>query len=365
MPTAPQPRGVLELDRTPLFQGTQRLLRRAESEIRLLDRAQPLNAALEREALIGEWGAGRCRAPRFEYAARPALGGLRAALEAAAVAIGGLGALGAAYAARALELEVEAAAAEVIGTAEFAACSARRYRLEPSPDVDAAEAWAARWIDAPDDAPSKQHRSDDRSDAASLYRALERATAGLPVRVEVRANQAAAAAVGDGFVGIRPRLWHSEQAARRIVLHEIEGHVRPRILAQREELGLFRVGSAESNDAEEGRALLLERGAGLLEGTRRRELARRHIAARDVRRGAGFEEVVNALIALGQDVASAVEAACRAYRGGGLARECVYLVALSQVACAFEAEPELEGYFEHGRVSIAAARACRAGFGFS
>ncbi len=365
MPIAPQPRGVIELDRTPLFQSTQQLLRRAEYEIRLLDRAQPLNAAAEREALIGDWGAGKRRAPRFEYAARPALGALRAALEAAAVSIGGFGALGAAYAARAAELEVEAAAAEVIGTAEFAARSARRYPLQASPDAEAAEAWAARWIDAPDDPPSKQHRSDDRSDAASLYRALERATAGLPVRVEVRANQAAAAAVGDGFVGIRPGLWHGEDAARRIVLHEIEGHVRPRVLAQREELGLFRIGSAQSNEAEEGRALLLERGAGVLEAGRRRELARRHIAARDVRRGAAFEEVVSALLGLGQDVASAVEAACRAYRGGGLARECIYLVALSQVAHAFEAEPELESYFEHGRVSIDAARACRAGFGFS
>src|ERR1041384_4613022 len=107
MAIAPQPRGVIELDRTPLFQTTQQLLRRAEAEIRLLDRAQPINAIAEREALIADFGAGRQRAPRFEYAPTPELGKLRSALSAAATAIGGFGALGAAYAARALELESE------------------------------------------------------------------------------------------------------------------------------------------------------------------------------------------------------------------------------------------------------------------
>jgi hypothetical protein len=365
MPITPQPRGVIELDRTPLFQNTQQLLRRAEGEIRLIDRAQPLNVAVEREALIADWGSGKERAPRFEYAANVALGPLRAALEAAALAIGGLGALGAAYAARALELETEALAAEHVASWEFAACAARRYPLEQSPDASAADEWAAHWINTVHAAPTKQHRSDDRSDPDSLFCALERATAGLPVRVEIRSNQAAAAAVGDGFVGVRPGLWHSEDAVRRIVLHEIEGHVRPRVLSQREELGLFRVGSARSSDDEEGRALLLERRAGVLEGGRRRELARRHIAAREVRRGAPFQDVVRHLLGLGQDIASAVETACRAVRGGGLAREYVYLVALSRVTGALEQEPELEIYLEHGRVSVAAARACHAGFGFT
>src|SRR3954469_18338633 len=100
MPITPQPRGVIDLDRTPLFQNTQQLLRRAEAEVRLIDRAQPLNAAAEREALIVEFGAGKPRAPRFEYAPAPDLGSLRKALHDAASAIGGFGALGAAYAAR-------------------------------------------------------------------------------------------------------------------------------------------------------------------------------------------------------------------------------------------------------------------------
>src|SRR3982751_3839132 len=182
MPITPQPRGVIELDRTPLFQNTQQLLRRAEAEIRLIDRAQPTNAVPEREALILDFGSARPRAPVFEYAPPPQLGKLRSSLESAAAAIGGLGALGATYAARALELECEARAAEHIGTAEFAHHCARRYPLESSPDAALADTWADRWIQAPDQASGKLHRSDDRSDPESLIRALESATEGLPVR---------------------------------------------------------------------------------------------------------------------------------------------------------------------------------------
>lgn len=364
MPVTPQPRGVIDLDRTPLFQNTQQLLRRAEAEIRLLDRAQPVNAVVEREALMVDWGAGRRRAPAFEYAPRAQLGRLRAELEAAATAIGGLGALGAAYAERARELECEAHAAEHVASSQFAELAARRYPVEISIDAECADGWAARWIDAVDDPPSKLHRSDDRADPHSLLNALEHATEGLPVRVQVRANQAAAAAVGDGFIALRPGLWHSREEVTRIVLHEVEGHVRPRVNANRQPLGLLRVGSAKSGDDEEGRALLLERGSGVLGGPRRRELAARHIAARSVRSGASFQEVVTELLSLGRDIAGAIEAASRASRGGGLAREYVYLVALARVTRVFSAEPELEDWFEQGRVNVDAARACRAGFGF-
>jgi hypothetical protein len=182
----------------------------------------------------------------------------------------------------------------------------------------------------------------------------------LPVRLEIRPNQAAAASVGEGFIGLRPGLWHSEREVRRIVLHEIEGHARPRVLAQREPLALFRIGAARSSDDEEGRALLLERRARVLEGSRRRELARRHLAAERVRAGASFVGTVSELIERGQDIESSVEAACRAFRGGGLGREYVYLSALARVQRVFADEPELERWLERGRLSIAAARALAA-----
>ncbi len=356
MPVAPLPRGVIELDRSPLFQNAQQLAKRAEAEIRLIDRAQPLNAVAEREALIGAWGASKPRAPRFVYGPRPSFTALRRELEAGTRGLDGAGALGKLYAARLLELELEAAAAEHVDSDVFAEYAARRYPLVDSPDAVIAQELARRWIGTSDRGSTTLHRSDDRADPESLYNALEEAIAGLPVRLEIRPNQAAAAAVGEGFIGVRPGLWHTEREVRRIVLHEVEGHARPRIAAQREALGLFRVGSAGSSEDEEGRALLLERRANALDGARQRELARRHIAACNVRAGTSFVGTVSELLSLGQDIANAIEAACRAYRGGGLGRESVYLVALSRVTRAFGSEPELETWLERGRVSVAAAR---------
>ncbi|HWZ87759.1 MAG TPA: hypothetical protein VNW92_02880, partial [Polyangiaceae bacterium] len=191
MPITPLPRGVIELDRSPPLQNAQQLLLRAEAEIRLIDRAQPQNAAAEREALSAAWGAGKPCAPRFEYLPRPSFAALRAELETASEHLSAFGPLGALYAARARELESEAAAAEHIGSAAFAACAALRYPLEQSADAEAAEAWAAHWIGASDRRSTTLHKSDDRADPNSLFATLERATAGLPVRVEVRANQAA------------------------------------------------------------------------------------------------------------------------------------------------------------------------------
>ena len=169
MAIAPQPRGVIELDRTPLFHNTQQLLRRAEAEIRLIDRAQPTNAIPEREALIVDYGAGRARAPNFRYdaaacARRACVRRFRLRPRPSAV--------WARWGPRTRPARssfcAKREAAEQVGTAQFAACCARRYPLESSLDADAADAWAARWIQAPDVAQTVLHRSDDRADPGEL-----------------------------------------------------------------------------------------------------------------------------------------------------------------------------------------------------
>jgi len=364
MSAAVLPSPVVELDRSPPFLAAQRWLSRAEAEIALIDRTQPVNAAAERAALLADFERGQPRAPQFSYAPRPVLTELRAALDVLARSLEGEGPLGCAYADRARELAAEAAAAEAIDTAEFAERAEQRYVPGAAEDVLVAETWVSTWLGSTlEEVPaSSQHRSDDRADPESLLRALERAAGGLPLRIEVRPNQIAAASVGEGFIAIRAGVMHGRAAVRRIVLHELSGHAEPRLRARSQQIGLFRVGSAQSSEDEEGRALLLERRAGLLDGARARELARRHFAARCVRQGAPFVDSVTALCAQGQPQKEAVEAACRAYRGAGLAREIVYLPALSRVSRAFEQEPALERYLECGRLSVAAARLCARGF---
>jgi hypothetical protein len=73
-----------------------------------------------------------------------------------------------------------------------------------------------------------------------------------------------------------------------------------------------------------------------------------------VRDGATWVETTRMLLSLGTELDEAVDIASRAHRGGGLARELVYLVAFSRVRRAFDADPECESWLERGRVSAAA-----------
>jgi hypothetical protein len=190
------------------------------------------------------------------------------------------------------------------------------------------------------------HLSDDPRDPASLFSLMRRAVGRLrlPFRVVDSAQLTSAAATGDGVIVVKRGLRCRRRDAQRIVLHEVEGHALPRYRARCEPCGLFRVGCRGGADDEEGRALLLERRAGLLGGRRRVELARRHLAALAVRRGASFVETVDLLREHGAPLPDAVLVSARCHRAGGLAREIVYLPALARVGAAFESDPGLEGW---------------------
>src|SRR5262245_41953818 len=99
----------------------ERCVLRAERAIGLVDRCRPLNGTAELLRVREAWRAGRKSAIAFRYRAPPELGELRAGLDTLVLACQPLGAFGALYAARALELGLEAAAAEAVGTESFAA----------------------------------------------------------------------------------------------------------------------------------------------------------------------------------------------------------------------------------------------------
>jgi hypothetical protein len=176
------------------------------------------------------------------------------------------------------------------------------------------------------------------------------------VRLEIRPGLLAAAATGHGLVAIRPGLALSAAAGARITLHELLAHALPRARSFHAPISLLRAGTAGSIEGEEGRALVVESRAGHLDVARRRELALRHLAALSVRRGADFEEAYRELVRRGSEPEEAVEIAVRVHRGGGLAREVVYLPAYHEVLDAFRREPALERWFENGRVGLSAAR---------
>jgi hypothetical protein len=200
------------------------------------------------------------------------------------------------------------------------------------------------------------HVSDDRRDPESLWSLLSRRLSEqrFAVRIEVVVGLVSLAAVADGVVRVRAGAKLSAEVARRIALHEVEGHVRPRVQGQLLG-GVFVAGTARASEDEEGRAILLEERAGCLDLDRRRELSRRYLAAESVRDGAGFWDTVTLLGRQGASAPSAIELACRVHRGGGLGRELIYLTGYQRVALGLAKRPELELMQQSGRISLAAA----------
>lgn len=330
----------------------------AEQAIALVGRASPSNVADELARFARAFAARDERQWQPKARAPLDLSPTRRLLSRLAERFITLGVYGRLHAERAIELELEARLAENLDRPGFRLLAAERF---PAPQGEFAAASDAFVRDALALAPvacERPHRSDDRSDAGSLIRRLERAARelALPLRIEVRSAQFATAATGDGFVAVRPGVQLSASVSERISLHELLGHALPRARARTQPLSFLRAGSARASDHEEGRALLVERRARLLDEERRRELAFRHRAALAVREGASRFELVNLLLGLGAERDAAFEIALRAARGGGLAREIVYLPAYFEVERAFEREPGLERWLERGRLSLDAAR---------
>jgi hypothetical protein len=347
---------------TPRLSDLDRLLTCAEQRTALLWRCGPTNLRSELARIESAWRSGVKASPKFVYRRRYDFSAFRAALEQVMEHADEAGAWGSLYAERARELDQEAALAEVIGSPAFAERASARFPVESGEHGERAALWARHWAElAGADEPGPRHRSDDLRDPDSLISAMYGAIGEcrLAWRVEVREELECAALTADRVVVVRAGLFHAANDVRRIVVHELFGHVLPRERAEREPAGLFRVGSARSSEDEEGRALWIEGRAGCLGASRCAELARRHLAALAVRDGAQWPEVVELVMSTGAALEPALNLAARVLRGGGLAREIVYLPALSRVRQALESEPELEGWMRRGRISVDAARRLR------
>jgi hypothetical protein len=333
----------------------------------------PSNAAREHARLCNAWLAGIEASPRWEPSVVDRLELARAqrtiedarALAGKAVALDRWSLL---YAERleetARDLEVVAAAfTEGIGKA------AQRRFGELDDDANRlALAWAAAEREPPSVHDDRLVESGDEHDPASLVSRMRRAIHAhkLGVRVVLRDRIGALAAAGDGVVIVARGRRIPDREVARVVLHEIEGHVLPRERGRARSPSLCTLGSAGASEDEEGRALVLEERAGALHADRRRTLAARHYAAKEVISGASFVEVVRALrrdIGLGCEDAVAI--ASRVMRGAhgvgrqthsGIARERVYLPAYLRVGKALVDEQTTLDELGSARLSIAARR---------
>lgn len=342
----------------------------AVREVRLIRAVTAENAAEEAARVERAWRAGREAVPKLRYSAVSVRKELRDALERLARTVELEGPLGAVYAGRARELAVEADMVAAVGSLAMRRLATTRFVREGEGDREdrsRADALAATWaaLEPEPDAGARIVTSDDERDPESLVARL-RAEVGLrklPMRIVVQPGLASLAATADGAIVVAAGRAMSTRDVARTVLHEVEAHASPCARAAEQPLGIFAIGTAAGVDDQEGRALVLERRHGFLVPSRLRELGLRHLAAAATLAGGSFVEVARMLGERGADAETAVRIAMRVQRGGGLAREIVYLPAFVRVGRALAGDPVVEAIMARGRIAAEHARTVAAALG--
>lgn len=249
-----------------------------------------------------------------------------------------------------------------VGVAEAAA---QRYPLLEA-ELQAADELSERWLNLLEPADSSVDRSASAHGAVSsesagtcfplaqaLVRRARRDGVDVPI---VEMDMVALAAASEDAIYVRAGVSVDGQVADRVWAHEAFAHYMPRRLGRRLPAPCA-VGSALSDQDEEGRALVLEERVRALSPARKVELAVRHQLALASRQSetAGFDKA-RELLQRGVAVEEVATSLCRALRGGGLAREVIYLPAYLRVSQALAAWPDLDRWMGQARLSARAAR---------
>jgi hypothetical protein len=173
---------------------------------------------------------------------------------------------------------------------------------------------------------------------------------------------AALAATGDGFVAVAEGRTIGEEALARTVVHEIEGHVRPRVEAVRRRHPLAGIGSAAGTLAQEGWAILCEERAGLLGPARKHELGWRTLACARMASGEDFVSVRRALEEEGGfDAEAALALAERVFRGSngaapGQGREFAYVAYYDRIRQHLAEDAHAEAHYRAAEITPEACR---------
>jgi uncharacterized protein (TIGR02421 family) len=307
------------------------LLARIARGLRLLPHVTPENAVAERRRMVEALRKGDGPTPRWTYAGRFAAKGVREEIREARRALG-RDPLGTLYRARLRELRLQIELCERIGARSRVLVASRR--LWGSVDASV-RSLALAWLSAPAspaelrDVPAVAPRG-----CPSLVTALrgEMLEYGVlwPIRVEPRL--AAAAAIGAGEVLLGGTRLYSRAEVQRLAAHEVGVHLVAHENAREQPLAIFAIGTCGATRDQEGIALWAEVARGAFTPYRRRILAARTLAVSLCEEGASFADAARALVGehdLGEE--DAVIACERAYRGGGLTKDAVYLAGFLRV----------------------------------
>ena len=349
------------------------LLESASREVRLLSAATPKNLLEERVRLARALECGAEATPRWLYtkldlaATRDRLSRLVRALETVDEP------LARHYRARAEELELECRFVANVGYRSVDALARERFGgATDDPGLLHALAFLKKASEDATTTKGERRTNEERGEVLASDDPSPRSLASrmkqelgarkLPFAVRVVSGLSALAATGETYVLVASGRPTRPEDVERTVLHEIEGHVLPRVRAREGSLPLARFGTARGSDDQEGYALFLEERGGFLGPRRMRELCSRRLAISYAMAGATYMESARKLHEdHGLDPLDAVRISERAYRGGdghclGLARDRPYLESWLRVRAAAEHEPRVLEVLSKGQISLDAAR---------
>lgn len=338
----------------------ERALVSAEKKLALLDSLLPLNFSSEVTRLVSVFERGGVELPSFRFSdpgeRRARSEAARATLAAAQLALSdetfrrdlvpGLFEL---LSERIDDLLLEARMLRECGMPSFPALGAARYPFFDA-ELEAAEALAVDWRKAP----LLPESAVGEVVLSVAFEQKRREMTHFGERVLIAERQLASlCAVGGAYLYVQRGARVNRLEADRLWIHEVLGHLLPRLAAENEPAP-FSIGVRGSDVDEEGRAVFLEEQHGLLSSARKRQLASRFELALALRRG-GEEEVREHLSVALQEGAQPLclaRAVCRIFRGGGLGRELIYLPGYLRVKAALKEDPARDLYFQRGLVSV-------------
>ncbi|MEM9070664.1 MAG: tyrosine/phenylalanine carboxypeptidase domain-containing protein [Myxococcota bacterium] len=332
-------------------------LRRIDAVARLVPAATARNGLAERqrlrEALRRDQHLEPCWEPIKQRVPRSIWRDLREARTLAAeVSPGDL------YLARLDELELELMLLESLGDAKrVRPLAARRYgtgaaRVEGRLLRETAATWLAT-LDAEEPEP-RVVPAEGPNSLAELIRRLA-AHVGVRVTVHVEPSLVANAACGERTIFLADRAFGIRES-RRLAVHEVLGHLTAAANGRAQPIAILQVGTAQSLADQEGLALCLEEDADLLDARRRRTFAARVWVSDQVHAGVPFDHTARLLVReYGFLDDEAIALAERAYRGGGVARDAIYLAGYLRVRAALDAGMGVDE-LRLGRVSVEASR---------
>lgn len=181
--------------------------------------------------------------------------------------------------------------------------------------------------------------------ANAMIKSYASAYEGFSAAIELRDDLPAGLMVSGGRLMISRNTVMARSRVEALLSHEVGVHLLTYFNGSAQGLRLFRSGLAGYEGAQEGLAVLAEYLVGGMTATRLRLIAARVIGCAHMLDGASFAQCFSHMRELGLSPTSAFNLVLRVYRGGGLAKDAIYLRGLLEILAHLRAGGALDPFW--------------------